>query len=1234
MAVMNRNRWMNVLCATLLTSFSAHGDGPSLLSDATFRTLHGAAAAWTARGLDVAGDTPAMIQHRNGAVRIVSAGRQPKPAGLEQPVNLEAGIYEMTVKGQGRGRLRLRVGDYEREMPLADVEGVFGLLVDWPGGLAACRLEVVGQAEVTTAELRPATDAQREAWQRQQHDLAQFGYITVSAQRPLPGRGATTFVDAEDLDAMTERAVFADDRLDFAHVRHMDRLIDWLADNGFARLRSEGLREWMQTRIENGAYGSVLVMSMGLAPQSVNRKPGREALWYRYLAQGGRIVWIGNPPFYVFQSVRGEPATHAVPALGTLGLSWGWSQPFWGSHRPVTLTDAGRAWGLEGHGSSITGYNAHEVSIVFAEFTTEDSGQRGAASWMLNLRPDLPWSGLLAYVQSMDARRDMHLRDVWRLAHYVGEPVAPPSLPRPWAPPPPPAVEIQTRASGLEGRTEFARGETVHITCVPARAGAFDEVRMHLIRDGEVLQSLSAASGAEGRAVAALDSAPYAFGDYVLRAETRRDGRSVAFHDVEIGIRHVRPVEFGWEVWTGIPGNEHQARLLLDDVSRCGMDVYIGRDVRSMDWLLRYGRRFSERVHADPGKGVTPESHPHRFIVGPRGELRRWGQGRAMFGISHPESLAEGRLQMIEGISTAAAHPAFNGVVLSNDDYSSLHYGVDYGEHNLSRFRDLTGHDAPPERPRLDPGIVPDDDPWVQWCLFTLEHVTGGWNQMQKEAVQSVREDIRIGPIPGGMQIPMIHMWPAGQYPPLNFGDWGHNLAACYYYNSYWQPPVANTCWLECGRMANRGLPTWLMPSLMRPLTGYTRNNLFHLLAGGVRGLTYFTYDSRTREAWEEMRRVSPVIRRIAPVQARIRPAGRRIALLHSVTSDMFREGNWLLLPYAYANLIQNHYDVDIICEEEVRDGVCANYDAVLLYRVLHLRRSVYDALAEQAGQGALILADASVPLDIPGVRRLSVDLGMGTSASLDLPPAGAHAATPGPQDYGHPERIRAVGNALREHVAPPFECGDERLVAHPFEYGGVRYIWFVNALSGEEYRLLQDRVQRLRTAEALQDVIAWERQQLRLQPVFEAAARFDELPGVPYDLLRSRRLDAPDGRTLNLSMDRFGGVLIAFYPEAIETVSIDCPPVVGAIETATVKVTVSGRSGPMRGTVPVEIVLTDPRGERSPLTGVRGTEEGVCSLTWIPAVNDPAGAWTVSAVEQASGREASAEIVLSKNPR
>ena len=67
-----------------------------------------------------------------------------------------------------------------------------------------------------------------------------------------------------------------------------------------------------------------------------------------------------------------------------------------------------------------------------------------------------------------------------------------------------------------------------------------------------------------------------------------------------------------------------------------------------------------------------------------------------------------------------------------------------------------------------------------------------------------------------------------------------------------------------------------------------------------------------------------------------------------------------------------------------------------------------------------------------------------------------------------------------------------------------------------------------------------------------------------------------------------------------------------------------------MPGIVPVEIVLLDPEGNRSPLARIMGTERGKCTFEWTPAVNDLAGPWTLTAHECASGKQAKAVIVLS----
>jgi len=171
-----------------------------------------------------------------------------------------------------------------------------------------------------------------------------------------------------------------------------------------------------------------------------------------------------------------------------------------------------------------------------------------------------------------------------------------------------------------------------------------------------------------------------------------------------------------------------------------------------------------------------------------------------------------------------------------------------------------------------------------------------------------------------------------------------------------------------------------------------------------------------------------------------------------------------------------------------------------------------------------------------------------------------------------------------------------------------------------------------LRTAAAKQEVVDWEKRELRQHPTFEAKVRYHEVPGVPYDLWRGERLDTSadkDGTSVTLSMDRFGGTLIAFYPTPIEQVTIACPTRAKPMQAVKVEVTVVGKSGPMPGTVPVEIELLDPNGDRSPLSRIIGTEEGKCTFQWTPAVNDPAGQWTITARECASSKQAITMIVL-----
>ena len=1052
---------------------------------------------------------------------------------------------------------------------------------------------------------------------------------------------ALSVVEAQGPKAMTDRLILWDDRLDsVGQAQHQDRLVAWLVADGFRQVRSEELAAWMARYAEaDEAGGSVVVMPMGYSPAALAEEPGERLLWMRYLKAGGRIVSVGDLPLNYFQypDARPLPPNMAERGYGALGLVGGWDRPYWGRHLEVTPTDATRGWGFETTDTSITGFPVESVSIAFGTYTVPETGRLGASSWLKCLREDRPLSGLVKLCQFFDGRNDAQLRDVWRAANYVGQPVTPPPMPPPWQPTPAPDVTLRLMASALAGRTEFARGEAVTVQVTAAEPLQGTAVRFRLLQGEQVLEVHDRALGpaVEGRMAQTLTlpTEAYAYGDYVVKVSVLADGRAVGEATQPIGLRYVPPEGFSWHAWVGTAPNPYRRDMTFADIREAGMEPHLtDLQVEGMDAVLRQNLGFSLRLLADRagGKSYEFEQSPEYFRL----DLERkpvpgaYEGGRPTLGIAHPDLVANARATMRDPLAPVAQHPAFRPYVLTNDDYS-IYYGWDFSPAICERFKAATGLDAPTVKPDPAPGVIEDNDPWLRWCEFSLREITGGWNRAQTQGVTEARADARVGPIPGGMQIPLIHMWEAAQYPPLNFGANGFNLLCSYYYNTYWQPVLTNAFWMEVGRLANRDLPQWCMPDLFMT-GGYVRNNLFHLLAGGVQGLAYFTYGERNASTWAEVKHLAPLVRRVGPVQARLKPAPRKsVGLLVSLTTLCFEPTHALDVVYGYENLMQAHFDVEVTCEEEVLSGEADRFDVILLYDVRWLRQSVCDALVARAARGDLVLLDSSVPIDIPGAQRVNLDIGMGEERPL------GGASTPGIQTYGDPDRIARVQAAVSVFVPPAFACEAPTLVANRFTADGASHTWFVNAHTGEEYMYCRERMGAghpgAGTPEKIAELKAWETREMAAGP-YRAEVVLLELPGIPYDLaagrpVPTRKTDA--GTTLELSMERFGGALIAFYPEAIDRVTVAGPESLTALRTATFRVEVRGRGGPIAAPVPVEITLTDPTGKVSVLSGVRAAKAGVVEFAWTPATNDVRGVWTLRAAELASGKTAERKVRL-----
>src|SRR5207253_7640647 len=71
-----------------------------------------------------------------------------------------------------------------------------------------------------------------------------------------------------------------------------------IQQSGFQILNADQLKDWMTARIERGAAGSVCVFAQDIAPDTVAETPTGECTIRRYLNAGGRIVWVGDVPFF------------------------------------------------------------------------------------------------------------------------------------------------------------------------------------------------------------------------------------------------------------------------------------------------------------------------------------------------------------------------------------------------------------------------------------------------------------------------------------------------------------------------------------------------------------------------------------------------------------------------------------------------------------------------------------------------------------------------------------------------------------------------------------------------------------------------------------------------------------------------------------------------------------------------------------------------------------------------
>lgn len=83
-----------------------------------------------------------------------------------------------------------------------------------------------------------------------------------------------------------------------------ERVSEYLFDLGFDRLNASDIRQWVEEATSEEPEASVVVFATDEVPTEICRADSANVLIRRFLEAGGRVVWIGDTPFWSIHDQR------------------------------------------------------------------------------------------------------------------------------------------------------------------------------------------------------------------------------------------------------------------------------------------------------------------------------------------------------------------------------------------------------------------------------------------------------------------------------------------------------------------------------------------------------------------------------------------------------------------------------------------------------------------------------------------------------------------------------------------------------------------------------------------------------------------------------------------------------------------------------------------------------------------------------------------------------------------
>ena len=639
-----------------------------------------------------------------------------------------------------------------------------------------------------------------------------------------------------------------------------------------------------------------------------------------------------------------------------------------------------------------------------------------------------------------------------------------------------------------------------------------------------------------------------------------------------------------------------------------------GANLRLMDRAARLGLRVQPALHLwrrEDRHG--PEAD---FVIDSAGKTHKQGC------LNRPSTRK--RLAEIMGafLREHLSHPAFSGTIYTGDDCflpgtfreGKAHVSC-YCDYCRRDFREATDLEAPPTATPTG-AIVGTGDPWLRWMRYRCETSYGGFIKALEAMKDRIAPEVRIGLAHGAPDNPFVTV-STGLYAPLTQQT---DVVSSYCYPFLRSPVSDLICHYEIGRMGNRDKPVWMLGIFSADNTvvpGWqVRLNYWNMLAAGYQRLAFFSWyqfwprysDKRYRgrarlvEAVDALSRCGAHKDWILPAAQHWTRPRAPFAMLYSFTTEAFdvspnHRGNRhsKRLCELYRLALRHQLPMDVICEEEVRNGILDEYEAVCLHDVRRMPDDVHRIVGKYAKLGERVLV-------APDYRYTDA---WHPNASVQIEGALAMA----------PETMIAV---LGDRVGRPVTVSGRDIIVRRFESSDLEYYVFVNTYTDRYWGLYYS----YRDAAANHEKAALVRDEPASAEVqFAAGGRwlFDMYTGEP-----AGKTDDP----MTLSLEPSWGRALVSLPTPSAALKCTVPRSAKQGDTVAARLEMLGPDGKrLKGTFAARITAQSPSGQTSRYSDFISIHGGLGEFSLPLGVNAELGRWVI-VVEGGFPRQASQHAV------